>query len=211
MVYRGKPKSRLGGLRQSNKRNIAFTGGSSTFNEATGKRITHKLGGLEKIRKDVLKGVSRALPRGVAKTLDNSIISDRKTQQKLNEMKKLGQAITHQVEIALPSAKAPIEFVKAQVSGPPKLSALQDKLLKRLESGDSNLTDKELEIVGNIQKGVDKAKTIGTTLVKKSIVKSLPKFSVGQQKLIDRVKSQISKQETKLNKLRKLLGQCENC
>ncbi len=100
------------------------------------------------------------------------------------------------------------------LSSPPKLSSVEDKLLARLEKGDASLTDKELEIIGNLQKKVNKAPTRQAEVdsVKKDIKKSGKKIkSLTSKGLRAQVEKEIKLKEQQLSKLRALLSKCPTC
>ncbi len=149
--------------------------------------------------------------------------------EKLAKISKQGLENTSQREEDRPSAKEQSNLRPIEFSAPPKLSGLEDKLLKRLESGDISLTDKELEIVGNIQSRVNKAPTIKkieksipskqakvlqiiTNEVKKNIKDSDKKIkSLSAKGLRGKVEQEIKLKEQQLKKLRNLLSKCPTC
>lgn len=192
---------------------------------------------------------TRRRTRQVFRFIDPVIVLRKSEELKIKEISKQGLENTSQREDVRPSAKSFIQPIiqddkpvkpksgrpiEGEFGAPPKLSALEDKLLKRLESGDVNLTDKELEIVGKIQKRVDASPTI----IKSSHNSSHNSSHTPQEKvlqiIVDKVKTNIKKvdnkikslsakglrsqvekeiklKEQQLSKLRTLLAKCPNC
>ncbi len=138
-----------------------------------------------------------------------------------SKFKKISIHNPNQVLKSIPRPAFDFELPKGHELTPPKLSALEDKLLKRLESGDANLTEAEFEIIGKLQNRVDKEPTRPKQSPEQAKVLQLIANKVkGNIKQLDKkikgsIRSQVQKEirlkEIQLKKLKNLLSKCPTC
>lgn len=140
--------------------------------------------------------------------------------EKLKEISNQGLENTSQREEEKPSAKQQDNLRDAEHSSPPKLSKQEDKFLSQLEQGKS-LTDKELNVIGNVQKKVNKAPTVNKAPVQKqkqinNVKQNIKKTEKKIEKLSskgmrNKVMKEIALKEQQLKKLKNLLSRCPDC
>lgn len=148
----------------------------------------------------------------------------KKGNQEQSGESKFKKISIHNPNKALKSIARPaFDFIlpKGHELTPPKLSALEDKLLKRLESGDSNLTEAEFEIIGQLQNRVDAEPTRPKQSPEQAKVLQIIADKVkGNIKQLDKkikgsIRSQVQKEirlkEIQLKKLKNLLSKCPTC